>query len=478
MMLWIALAVMTVLAVGLLLPALLRRAADAPTRAEYDLRVYRDQLAEIERDVERGLIDPEQAAAARTEIGRRLIAAGETAAAEAGATPATGKGRVAAAIVAVIVPVVAIGIYARLGDPELALHGPSTQTAGESHDMDALVAQLGERLKSRPNDATGWALYARSLAGLGRFAEAEPAFAKAIALNPKDADLAARYAETLIFRADGSVTPAARKTLESALAVDRAEPRARYYLGLADRQAGRVREALERWIALEAESPADAPWRKPLAERIAEAATEAGIDADRLAAMRREAASRAPARPAAPPSAIAAAPSPAPGPTAADIEASTSMSDEQRNAMVRTMVDRLAERLKEKPDDADGWMRLGRSYGVLDEPVKSRDAYARAAALRPNDAPVLTAYAEAIAAATPRDAPIPPELGPLAERILAIDPTQPGALWYSGLSKAAAGDTAGARERWMRLLARLDPASPEHAALQKRIDALASQPSP
>ena len=477
MMLWIALAVMTALAVGPLLPALLRRGSDAPPRAEYDLRVYRDQLAEIERDVGRGLIDPEQATAARTEIGRRLIAAGEAATAEAETEtpPATGKSRVAAAIVAVIVPAVAIAIYARLGDPEVALHGPSPRTASESHDMEALVAQLGERLKSRPNDATGWALYARSLAGLGRFAEAEPVFARAVALDPKDADLAARHAEVQIFLADGSVTPAARKALESALALDPAEPRARYYLGLADRQAGRVREALERWIALEAESPADAPWRTPLAGRIAEAATAAGIDADRLAAMRRDAASRAPARP----PAIAAAPSPAaPGPTAADVAAAQQMSPEQRNAMVRTMVDRLAERLKEKPDDADGWVRLGRSYGVLDEPVKSRDAYARAAALRPNDAPVLTAYAEAIAAATPRDAPIPPELGPLAERILAIDPTQPGALWYSGLSKAAAGDTAGARERWMRLLARLDPASPEHAALQKRIDALASQPSP
>ena len=210
MMLWIALAVMTVLAVGLLLPALLRRASDAPSRAEYDLRIYRDQLAEIERDVGRGLIDADQAAAARTEIGRRLIAAGEAAAAEAGAAPATGRSRVAAAIVAVIVPVVAIGIYAQLGAPRLALYGPSTQTAGEGRDMEALVAQLGERLKSRPDDAIGWALYARSLAGLGRFAEAEPVFARAGALNPKDADLAARHAEVQIGLADGTVTPAAR----------------------------------------------------------------------------------------------------------------------------------------------------------------------------------------------------------------------------------------------------------------------------
>ena len=65
------------------------------------------------------------------------------------------------------------------------------------------------------------------------------------------------------------------------------------------------------------------------------------------------------------------------GPSSEDVRAAQQMSPEDRQAMIRGMVDGLAEKLKQNPDDLDGWLRLARSYGVLDEAAKSRDAYAR-----------------------------------------------------------------------------------------------------
>ena len=75
--LWITIAVLTAVALGLLLVPLARRGrAPAPTRAAYDITVYRDQLAEVDRDLERGLFGDDQAHAARIEIQRRMLAAG------------------------------------------------------------------------------------------------------------------------------------------------------------------------------------------------------------------------------------------------------------------------------------------------------------------------------------------------------------------------------------------------------------------
>ena len=70
----IALVGLTMLALAVLLVPLLLRRQRGESREAYNLAVYRDQLAEIERDLARGLLNPEQAEAARAEIGRRILA--------------------------------------------------------------------------------------------------------------------------------------------------------------------------------------------------------------------------------------------------------------------------------------------------------------------------------------------------------------------------------------------------------------------
>jgi cytochrome c-type biogenesis protein CcmH len=407
-------------------------------------------------------VDAEQAAAARTEIGRRLLAADSAARTEGDAAPPPRSKRTATAALLVLVPATALSLYAVLGRPDLVSSPNPHRVAGSAMDqpgMEALVAELARKLQDRPDDATGWTLYARSLAGMGRFKDAEPVFARALALDPDNLELASRYAEAQIFAAGGIVTPAARKTLDGVIARDPSEPRARFYLGLADMQAGNNEAARRRWLVLEAESPADAPWRPTLSERIARLAQERNIDAAALAAMRREAAARAGTRA-------------APGPSAADVEAAGAMSEGDRSAMIRSMVAQLAARLENEPDDAEGWMRLGRAYGVLNEPARARDAWAKAAARRPGDVTVQVAYLEALVNAEAQNATMPAEIGALAERILTLDPDQPSALWYAGMAKRMAGDKAGARALWTRLLGGIDPANPQHAELKRHIEAL------
>ena len=148
------------------------------------------------------------------------------------------------------------------------------------------------------------------------------------------------------------------------------------------------------------------------------------------------------------------------------------MSGDDRQAMIRSMVARLAERLAETPDDADGWIRLGRSYKVLGEAAKSRAAYAKAAALRSDDITVLSSYVASIANAAGADATKQPEFNNTIAKILGLEPDNHTALWFSGLRARESGDSAAAARHWRKLLALLDAGSSEHAELSRRLGEL------
>jgi cytochrome c-type biogenesis protein CcmH len=464
MMLWIIFIVMALIALALLVVPLLRRNTAAPS-AGHDTQVYRDQLTELEQEVQGGLISGEEEKAARLEIARRILATGDGSPAGEDGKAAEHPESFAPVIISCVVLLGAFGLYLSVGSPELAerRNGSSEQMAqaGDGPDIASLINELGEKLKSRPDDLRGWSLYARTLTRQRRFAEASAAWRRVTTLAPDDAGLWSERAEAEISAAKGIIGAAARKSLVTTLKLDPREPRARYYLGLAESQAGRRAEALKVWLALEADSPPDAPWVSVLTTRIKDLAAEAGIDAKELAARRQKLGITARAQ------------TPRDrGPSAEDVEAAQSLVPKERMAFIRTMVARLAERLEGAPDDADGWQKLGRSYRVLGDAVKSKNAYAKAAALRPKDVAVLSAYAGAIARTTDADAPISSVLAAVSEQILALAPDHGGALWFSGIARFEAGDTPGARGRWQRLLSIIDPSSAQYAEVKKRIAAL------
>ena len=200
-----------------------------------------------------------------------------------------------------------------------------------------------------------------------------------------------RAARTLSRPRSGTVGPDARQAFAAALAADPSDPRARFFMGLAAAQDGNTEEALDRWLALEKDSPPDAPWLEGLRSNISRLAQQMGMAPDALAARRGKVAG-APA-PSAP--AMTAA---APGPSAADVAAAQNMSDQDRAQMIQGMVARLAARLEQEPQDVDGWLRLGRAYGVLGDKQKSLDAYRRASAADPSRADARAAYDGARAA--------------------------------------------------------------------------------
>jgi cytochrome c-type biogenesis protein CcmH len=383
--LWLILGAITLAVVAALLRPLLVGPKAFASRAAYDLLVYRDQLAEVKRDAARGVLGPAEVLAATREIQRRMLATSSaedavpesTAAAAQATMPGQAARRWTAYGIAAALPIAALVIYLAVGSPGSpdAPFASREQAvgAGAMPDIDVALPRLEAELKANPNDLRGWVLLARSYQMLGRGADAVAAFKHAAELAPDAPTIGAAYGESMVLQSGGAVTPEAQKIFERALTQDARNVPARFYLGLAQAQAGNGEAALRTWLGLAAEAPKDAPWLPALQEQIERVAQQFNLDPQKL-------------MPKLAPETLPPGAAPEPGPSAADVAAAAGMTQAERAAMIQGMVDRLATHLAAQPDDLDGWRRIARAYIVLGERDKAIDALSHAAKLAPDDA--------------------------------------------------------------------------------------------
>jgi cytochrome c-type biogenesis protein CcmH len=447
---WIVAALMTAGAVALLLRRLF--ATDGSGAAGSDAAIYRDQLKELERERAAGEIGMAEAEAAKAEIARRLLAAASQAQPAVAAPPQPPR-RVALGL-AVLLPVAALAIYMVEGTPGLPSQPFASRDPGERQAVQSANAEaqaLEQRLAASPQDRAGWIELGQRWGQLGESAKAADAYGRAIGLGNADAELTGRYGEALVGANGGTVTETARAAFEQVLTQRPADVRARYFLALGNAQAGDDKAALELWQALARESPADAPWLPSVRQHLAEAAQRLGIDPASATPQPQPAARPAPATGAA--GAIASLPP-----------------DEQAKA-IRGMVDGLAARLEQSPGDLEGWVRLARARGVLGDAGAAADAYARAAALAPDNNDLLRAYADALLTAG-RGEEVPPLLETGLRRILASEPNDLQALWFLGVAAQKAGQPEEARRLWGRMRDQFQEGSQERRAIEGRISQL------
>jgi cytochrome c-type biogenesis protein CcmH len=399
------LALLTTATVGALLVPLLRTRATATDRFDGELAIYRDQLAEVERSRVDGSIAEQEAAAARLEIERRILAAADGG--KAAKLPSPVLHRLLPPVLALAVPLIALGLYLKIGHPGLPaapfVGGAPPPAPGQQLDVQGLVAAARARADRQPDDP----------------------------------DAQAALGEALTLEADGTVTPAAVEAFGKALARQPGEARALYYLGLHEAQSGDSRAALKRWQELEARSAPDAPYLTMLRAEMARVARGAGLEMPR--------------------------------PTREQQEAMAALTPEQRQQAIRGMVEGLAARLKDNPQDRGGWLRLANAWKVLGEHASAIDAYAKADALAPVDARLLSDWAEAhVRGLAPGQAPSPAAVAVL-ERLEKAEPRNGLALFYLGAAAFAAGDNKAAVQRWKTLLAMLPADAPIRTMLEERI---------
>ncbi len=389
MVFWIPVGLITAIAIIWTLYPLLKREKSAPVaRASYDIQVFKDQLAEIDTDEKRGTISEAEAARVRTEVSRRLLAAAN--AEEAQAPTKNAPKTVTYGLTAIIVLAVSLGglgTYRQWGQPgraDFPLSENLAQQAAAQNDRPtqdeaeaimaaraedtlglpdisaltegsdaALLAQLDEILKDRPDDLEGHRLLARNLASAARFIEAHVAFDDVLRIlgegvTPEDH---LEHTELMILAAGGYVSPESIAALNEVMSTIPENPRARYYAGVALAQYGQPREAYIMWNQLLQEGPEDAPWMPVIRASIEDLGRQAGLAAEQA---------------------------PMAGPTDEDVQAAGDMSEAERAGMIRSMVAQLSERLAADGGSVEEWVRLIGTNTVLGDVKAATRAFADA----------------------------------------------------------------------------------------------------
>ncbi len=359
---------------ALLALALWRGHLGARPAAEFDLRVYRDQLSEVERDIERGVIKGDDAERVLTEISRRILTADKALQDESVDVRSPKAARfVAIGALAAVLIGGSFALYRDLGAPgygDLALSTrieaaadarasrPDQATAEASlppfviapdtpETYAELIVKLREAVEKRPDDLQGATLLATHEMRLGNAVAAHAAQADVIRLKGAtvNAEDYATYADMLIIAAGGYVSPEAEGALARVLRFDPKNGVARYYSGLMMLQVGRPDVAFRAWAQLLQDSGGDEGWVVPIREQIEDLAFRAGVKYE---------------LPPAKDTSLT-------GTNVEDIENAETMSDEERTEMIRGMVDRLSDRLATTGGSAEEWARLIGALGVLGE---------------------------------------------------------------------------------------------------------------
>ncbi|PWC74648.1 c-type cytochrome biogenesis protein CcmI [Azospirillum sp. TSH64] len=477
MLFWIFAAVLTAAVLLLLVPPLLRTAGSGhdlvPGREEFDREVYRDQLDELERDRARGLINDAQAEAARAEIARRMLATAETGAATGGGAVTPRSARVLAVLLALVLPVGALAVYGSVGRPDLpaqplASRNIEQERGGPPKSVLAAMDKLKAQLAENPSDIQGWLILGQAYAKMGRNGDAADALRHAVALNRDDVEVQGLFAETLVSANDGMVPEEAVAAFDAVLAKEPKDPRARFFAALARFQAGDQQGALDRWSALMAESPADAPWVPVVRDQIREAAVALNLDPAKVTPQPLPPEGKEQQTAQGQQGGQQAAPN-------AQAQGNAQGNAAGQDEMIRGMVANLAARLDADPTDVDGWLKLARSYGVLGDTAKALDAARKARERAPDRADVQVAYANAVLQSQPRNEtpkPLPEEATSALRLALKAEPDNKDALWLLGLDAMMSGHKDEAAAHWGKLIAQFKPSDPEYTLLKGRLDAL------
>jgi len=143
-------------------------------------------------------------------------------------------------------------------------------------------------------------------------------------------------------------------------------------------------------------------------------------------------------------------------------------------ADIEKMVAKLAARMEANPDDAEGWMMLGKSYKYLHQYPKAVDAFKEAYHLLGDKPDIMLLYADALAYAN--NGQLAGQPAELIFKALSLEPDNISALWLGGMAKAQAGDAEAAAQLWRKLAGLLPPGSQEQQEVQGLLAKVENRP--
>jgi cytochrome c-type biogenesis protein CcmH len=260
---WIYAAGLIILAMAfIVLPLLRARHKTGIDADELNLSVFKQQLAELDSDLEAGILDQERYDAAKVDLEKELLSDISDDACDS-AAPST-KGARWMALSALLVPLTAILFYQLQGSPQIIQRLAEQQAGGDTQQahtqgrasMEELVRRLAAKLEEQPDNPQGWYMLGRSYVAMNQLPDALKAFERAIELDSENVGVLLAYAEAIAATSDNDFTGQAAPLIEKAYQLEPENPNALWMTGIGAYQRGDYQSALSRWEKLQAMLPA------------------------------------------------------------------------------------------------------------------------------------------------------------------------------------------------------------------------------
>jgi cytochrome c-type biogenesis protein CcmH len=260
---WIISAGLIVLAMAFVgLPLLRTEVSKSITSDELNLAIIKQQLAELDSDLESGILDKERYEAARKDLEKELL---RDVSSEI-KTPESKASSPIMAATALLIPIAAITIYQLLGSPQIITllaqqptHSATQQTAAHQTGkgmenmppMEELVKKLAEKLEQNPDNLQGWIMLGRSYIALNNYEAAINAYQRAMKIDEQNVGLLLAYAEAIAATNGNNFTGQAAPMVEKAYKLEPNNPNALWLSGILAYQSSQFKTAIERWKSLQ-----------------------------------------------------------------------------------------------------------------------------------------------------------------------------------------------------------------------------------
>ncbi len=279
---WVIVVLLIVAALLFVIPPLFQQTQtqrDQIKREELSIAVYKDQVAELERDLANGTLSQEQFELAKQDLERELL---ESTAAEKEMNQSsddiahTMAAKASAWVIIIALPILTISFYNSFGGGPEALDAENAkpQVAAEGHqgaDVEKMIASLQQRLEENPDDAEGWAMLGRSFYYVQQFDKAAMAYARAIELVPQEsADLYADYADAQALANNRNLQGKPMQAAERGVQIDPTHVKALWLAGTGAYQAQNWQKAKQYWEQLLTQLPSGSENAQMIEANLAE----------------------------------------------------------------------------------------------------------------------------------------------------------------------------------------------------------------
>jgi cytochrome c-type biogenesis protein CcmH len=256
-------------------PLLRRRPASADfSRTQLNTTIYRDQLAELERDRSEGSLSQTDYDQAKAELQRRMLEDTSGEESPAAAAVANTPGRSLPITLGVFIIIGSVLAYMALGNPQ-AINPPHQQRFDQA-EIERMIADMAVKLEKEPENYKGWEMLARTYKVMGRYPDAVKAYARTGTLLDTSAELLVDYADAQA-AVDKGFSRAVMVLIDKALKLDPANMQGLWLRGTAFFESQQYDKAVADWEGLLKLLPPDSEEARVITANLAEARGKGGL---------------------------------------------------------------------------------------------------------------------------------------------------------------------------------------------------------